>query len=464
VPSQRHLRSSKSAPLLLLGLVALGCPSRGKGGETPGTGNAECSVRLSPAPVLEPAPELPAPRSHLGVEVSAELDAIRRELERQVPVGLAGERRRPIGAPGEVTYSVSRGSMTAKLVGDRLVVGVPVAVHVEVCKPLGPFCPVYGECEPRLSAVASLPAMLGADYEIGKSRVGVQVTRGCTIAGINATPEIEKRARGAVGIVQAKIDSGTPPIRPAVAAIWELLHHPVSLGKSGCWRIHPEHTAQAKPIAEPGRVVTRFAAEGTLSLEDPCLDPDAPVKAPPLPPLETRAQVPEGVDLRVPIITSWTDVSTALARSLLDPVLAAGGAKLVGIEAQGTLSQGRGVVALRGRIAGITCGDVVWLADAWFDPKLERVRFRNLRATTPAPSLDALAAQIEEQAAVPLPVDVSAGPAAIQGLIRSFGEGLPESVRVESALSPASVSDVRAASSGLVAVGEFTGSAAVRLR
>jgi hypothetical protein len=400
----------------------------------------------------------------MGVEVSAELSAIRRELERQVPVGLAGERRRPIGAPGEVTYSVGRGSMSTKLVGDRLVVGVPVAVHVEVCKPLGPFCPVYGECNPRLAAVASTPVLLGRDYEIGKSRVGIQVTRGCTIAGINATPEIEKRARGAVGIVQSKIDAAAPPIRPAVASIWELLHHPVSLGKSGCLRIHPEKTAQAHPSSEPGRIVTRLAAEGTLTVEDPCLEPDAPVKAPPLPPLETKAEVPAGVDLRVPIVSSWSDVSAALARTLLGRPLVADGVKLVGVEAAGTVSGGRAVVALQGQVGGRVCGPVLWLAEPWFDARIERVRFRNLGSNAADPALDALARGIEERAAVPLPVDVSAGPAAIEGLIRSFGAGLPDSVRVESSLSPPGVSDVRAAASGLVAVATFTGTAAVRLR
>jgi hypothetical protein len=457
----------------MLGLLALaqllvsGCPARTRDADVAGE-HGECSVRLAAAqlPAGDP-PELATPRSRLSVEVSAELSAVERELERQVPVSLAGERRRPIGTPGDVSYAVSRGRVTSKLVSDRLVVAVPVAVHVEVCKPLGPFCPTYGECNPRLSAIASVPLLLGEDYEIGRSRVGVNVVRGCSIAGINATPEVEKRARGAVGIVQARIDSAAPRVRPAVAAIWELLHHPVSLGSSACLRIAPERLSQARPRSEPGRLISRLSAEGTLSVEDPCARPDAKLSVSPLPRLETKAELPADVDLRVPIVTSFSDVSAALERSVLVATNRPGRSRIVKLQASGTRSRGRGAVAIRASLTGETCGEAVWLAEPWFDAATSRARFRDLRLVTgqtDSPELARLARQIEQNAAVPLPVDVSAGPGAVEGLIRGFGEGLPASVSIETHMSPALVEEVQAASTGLVAVATFKGTAAVRLR
>lgn len=453
---------------MALGAAVIGCPGTRSPGSRGSTGSSECAERLpGTPPAFEPPPPLEPVRSRLGIEVSAEHEAIVRELEREVPVALAGERGRPIGAPGEVTYSVRRGRLGVKLESDRLIASVPVSVEVEVCKPIGPFCPVYGRCSPRLAAIASVPLLLGEDYEIGQSKVGVSVVRSCTIAGIDATPEIEKQARGAVGVVQNRIARSLPRIRPSVAGVWDILHHPVSLGTTACLRIKPEQLAQAKPRSEPTRLVTSLSAEGTLAVEEPCLGRDAPVQPGALPKLETRDQIEPGVDLRVPIVTSFTDASAALARSLALGTTSADRVRLVKLEARGVAAGGRGALALQGTLAGPVCGEAWWLADPWYDAATARIRLRNVQPAPGQPrsaELAEVAARIESGGAISLPVDVSAGPRAIEGLIQRFGEDLPKTARLESSMAQSAVDGVRVSSDGLVAVAVFSGSAAVRLR
>lgn len=444
-----------------------GCPKRavGPGGHLGPEG--QCATQLGPDEfVPRDAPPAPNVRSRLGVELVAEIAAVQRELGRQVPVRLAGEKRRPVGAPGDVTYSVTRGPFSLTLDGDRLLCAVPVSVEVEVCKPLGPFCPVYGHCSPRLAAVASVPVLLDESYEMGRSRVGISVLSPCTIAGIDATPEIRRRAAGAVGLVQRRIDAAIPELRPTVAGIWELLHHPVLLGTRTCLRITPERLAQGHPTGAGGRISTRLAAEGTLRVEDPCKDPNAAVSAPPLPKLETRASLPAGIELNVPIHTDFTDVESALARALIEST-STDAPRIVAVEASGTGGGEHGLVALRITVAGSVCGLSWLLAEPWYDATLSRIRLRNVRLATERaapPALAALIARVESRAAIPLPVDVSAGPAAIDGLIRGFSTGLPESVTLESDVAPARVSAVHVTAEGLVAVATFSGNAAVHVK
>lgn len=404
-----------------------------------------------------PAP-LPPQRSHIGVAIEAKLSALQRELGSRVPVTLARERRRPVGAAGDVSYVVRRGAIGLKLDSDRLLVSVPVDVDVEICKPLGPFCPTYGRCQPRLSAVASVPALLDERYAVGKSRVAISVVSPCTIAGIDATPEIRQQARQQVGNVQARIDASMPELRSSVASMWELLHHPVALGKTTCLRITPDRISQARPVASKDTLRARISAEGELGIEDPCEAPEAPVRPAPLPRLATLEEVPDDVVLRVPIRTSWVDISAAFTRSLA--AKPEHGLGIVKVEARAAEIGARAHVALQATVRGRVCGDAWFVGVPRFDASTSRVRLGEVRQApgeVRQPELEALARRIEAEASAALPVDVASGPAALEQLVVSLSRGLPPQVTAEHETARAEVSGLFPESQGLVALAVFSG-------
>lgn len=455
------------AAFVLTALALAGCPRSPAGTGPEGAGATECSVRLADVQLEAQAPEpLPEQRSRIGVEVHAELAALERALAKEVPVTLAAEQRKPVGAPGEVSYVVRRGRIGIGLDAERLTVQVPVEVEAEVCKPLGPFCPTYGRCSPRLAAVASVPLLLNEGYEIGKSRVSIAVTRPCTIAGVDATPQIRQQANRQIGNVQGRIDASMPEIRPSVAGVWELLHHPIALSTSTCLRIQPDRITQQRPKLRDGALVSQLGAEGTLRIQDPC-EPNVAVKAPPLPRLVTSDDGARGIELRVPVRASWVDVSAQLTRSLGTKAAQGGETRVVKLEARGARSGSRDLVALRATLAGAACGDLGLLAEPWFDEQPGRVRLRRLAVapgTPELPNLAALLALIERQASAALPVDVASGPAALTGLVQSFGKDLPEGVEIDSEMKKSVVERVHPEQDGLVALAIFAGHATFRVR
>jgi hypothetical protein len=396
------------------------------------------------------------------VEVRADLEALSKQIAAEIPVQLATAKRQPVGAPGEVSYSVRRGKVRLNVEGDRLVVTVPVEVEVELCKPLGPFCPTYGKCSPRLSARASVPTLLGENYEIGRSEVGISLVRSCTIAGIDASSEIRRYAHRELGQVKRRIDRALPRIRPSVEGVWELLHHPVALGGSTCLRIAPDRLLQAPPAVTGSMLTARLAAVGKLGVEAPCASPDAPVKPAALPRLTTERELEPGVALQVPVYMAWSDVSAALLRSVRTKDDAALG--LVEIEARAAERDGKARVALHASVAGETCGDAWFLADPWYDPTTSRVRLRDVSALSPSPFTDALARRISVAAAIALPVDVSAAPNALEAVLLDFTQGLPKNVSAEAKLDPVSIELVVPDARGLVAVPRIQGNATLNVR
>lgn len=454
-----------SVAFLALGVALLsGCPKAPTrtGAGTSAEGDS-CRVRVEDSPFTPVPPEaLPPQRSRVGVAVHAELAALERALGKEVPVTLAAERRRPIGTPGEVTYVVRRGRLGIALDTARLTVKVPVEVEAEVCKPLGPFCPTYGRCSPRLLATASVPLLLSESYEIGKSRVSIAVQRECNIGGYDATPQIKSRAQNEVGQVQARIDAAMPAIRPSVAGVWELLHHPVALGTTTCLRIEPDRVTQNRPAVRDGALMTELGAEGTLSIQDPCAR-DVAVKPAPLPRLVVSDAPDTGVELRVPVRTSWVDVSAELTRALTTKAASAAEIRVVKVEAEGSGA----LVAMRATLAGATCGTVRLLAEPWFDASSTRIRLRNVTAPpgraklADGPLLERL---IETHAAITLPVDLSAGPAALTTLALGFARDLPEGVEIDAKIGKSAVPRVQPEREGLVALAIFSGHTTFRLR
>jgi hypothetical protein len=439
----------------LLAVLATACPAKNPGAR--GAESGSCETRLSEAPFMLPAAApLQLPRSHISVDFEANIAALEREIGREVPTRLATVKGMPIGAPGEVSYTVDRGSFDVKLAGDRLDVTIPVSVEAEVCKPLGPFCPTYGRCSPRLAAKVSVPALLGADYEIPRSRVSIGVTRGCTIAGFDATPEIRKAAGQQAGMVQSRIDRSIPKLRPFVQNAWELLHVPVALGNTTCLRIQPDSLTQAHPRLNDQMLYARISATGSLAVEDPCEKPDAAIRPSALPPLAT-GDAPDGVALEVPIRIAWADVSAAITRS-------AGTSLLVKAEAR---SAPDAKVAIKATLSGTVCGTTWLLAEPWFDAKTSRVRLRNVTLAPGQPAFgerEALARTLADSATIQLPVDVGSAPNALESMVEGLARELPPSVRLVADMKPMAVKRVLVDTEALVPIATLAGSAKTEVK
>jgi hypothetical protein len=257
-----------------------------------------------------------------------------------------------------------------------------------------------------------------------------------------------------------------PTLKPSVAGVWELLHHPIALGASTCLRIAPDRITQRRPILKNGVLSSELGAEGTLRIQDPCESALA-VRAPPLPRLVTTDEAASGVELRVPVRASWVDVSAELTRSLTAKRATPAETRVVKLEAEGTRSGSRALVALRATLAGATCGEVRFLAEPWFDRQLGRIRLRAVALVPGAPGFPGLTEvvqRIEKLASAALPVDISSAPAALTALVQSFGKDLPEGVEIDSEMKKSVVERVHPEREGLVALVIFAGHTTMRVK
>ena len=438
----------------LFALAALSLACERKTPAEPAAGGA-CSVRLpAETPALAGATAAELPKSHITVGVEVAVERLRRELSKQVPTTLAAERGRNVGAAGEVTYTVRRGAFDVRLAGDRLQVSTPVSVDVEVCKPLGPFCPTYGRCQPRLQTTASVPVVVGEDYEVGKSRVSIALTKPCVIAGMDVSPEIRKLAGQQAGGVERRINGALPELRPLVETGWKQLFVPVALGASTCLRIAPERIAQGKPGLENGTLASRLGVVGALRVDQPC-DLKAADPPTPLPPLGVDDALADDVALEVPVRLDWSEVSAELSRSL---------------GKQATAAPAGSEIALALTLDGATCGQVTLLAKPEWDDTRARLRLASVRIAPGQPKRAELLAEagierlVAERAAIALPIDVSGAPTALEGLVERLAKDRPDGMEVAVDIQPAKLDRVLVATDGLVPVASFRGSARVRVR
>lgn len=450
----------------LCAAAAVGACDR-RGASDPGAGGA-CSTRLpDEMPPLAAAPAAVLPKSHISVGLEVAVDRLKRELGRQVPTTLARASRQDIGSPGEVTYVVKRGGFDVKLDGDRLRVSTPISADVEVCKPLGPFCPTYGRCAPQLLSTASLPIVLGKDYEVGASQVSVSLTKPCVIAGMDVSPEIRKMANQQAGGVQRRINGSVPPLRPSVEAGWKQLFVPVALGASTCLRITPDRLAQAWPTLHDGTLSARIAVSGALRVDQPC-DLKTAETPTPLPALVVDDELPKDVALELPMQISWAETSSELSRSLKAD--ASKPLRVSQVRAHGTTIDGKGTLALDVTIEGSTCGEARLLADPVWNEKASRLELTRVRL---APGQAKRAALLDgagleqlvgERAAIALPVDVTATPTALESLVERLTRERPEGIDVEVDVQPARIDRVLIDPAGLVPVASFRGKATIRVR
>lgn len=450
---------------LCAALASTVCGCSPKATETaPSSG--ECSVSLATgAPKLEPPIAWKAPESRITAELELSTALLGRELEKQVPRRLAYVKGQSVGAAGELTYRVERSGFAVGLQGERLVVSTPVLADVEICKSLGPICVTYGTCQPKLRADVSLPLVVDSQYRLGPSSAKVNVERGCVLQpiGLDQSSHVYKAARSQEAKVKARIDGALPNIRGDVAQVWQLLHMPVSIDNSLCLRIEPTGIAQQKPKLKGDAkgqklLTTRLAVRGRVKVEDPCVDPHRASPETPLPAPAVEEELPKDVDLEVPLFIDWSSVSAQLSRSLSSqPVNSpAGSVTIAKVEARPSSVEGKSRVALGLTLAGVACGDSWFLAEMEQEPRRKVLVPTHVRALTPGalPSEleQALIAALSARSSVDLPVDLSAAPGTLEGLVKRLTTDLPPQIQLDLAVEEAQVSEVVAQDQGLVPV------------
>ncbi|MGE3674052.1 MAG: DUF4403 family protein [Polyangiaceae bacterium] len=428
-------------------------------------GSGECSLTLGTAPPkLEPPVVWTVPESRISAELELSTALLGRELEKQVPRRLADVRGQDIGAAGELTYRVERSGFAVGLQGERLVVSTPVTADVQVCKSLGPICVTYGSCQPKLRADVSLPLVVDSQYRLGPSSAKVNVERGCILQpiGLDQSSHVYKAARQQEAKVKSRIDGSLPRIRDDVAQVWRLLHMPVSIDNTLCLRIEPTGVAQQKPKLKNDNgqqlLSTRLAVSGKVKVEDPCIDPHKASPEKPLPAPDLKDELPKDVDLEVPLFIDWSSVSAQLSRGLTtQPVKSdAGNVSIAKVEARPTSAAGKSRVALELTLSGVACGSAWFLAEVKEDAQRKVLVLADVKALSPgvlpAALEQALAAALAGRASIDLPVDLSAAPDTLEGLVKRLTTDLPPPIQLDLKVQEAQVRVVMAQNEGLVPV------------
>jgi hypothetical protein len=344
------------------------------------------------------------PRSTIVISVSAALGRLRSELEARVPTLLDRANRRPIGVPGEVTYDVTRSAFDLNLQGDRLLASTLVRARVEICKPLGPFCPTYGRCSPSFVTNASVPLLLTPEIGFQRSRVSVQTIRSCSIAGFDVSPQISQIADAQARAAEQRIDAQLAQVRPQLDRAWKIVRGglPVALGQ--CVQLRRTQLLQSSPTLNGGQLEARVGIAADLELAGAC-----GTSGEGLPALSTVAQLDKVSRLHAAVRLTWQQLSTRLTEALRGQRVLPDAE----IEAVNASASDRGRVRLRVRLRGAVCGE--WLLDASpaYDANRHQLVVRELTTVaaqarqTPELAAPTLLATVSARARVQPPTDVS---------------------------------------------------------
>ena len=425
--------------------IGAGCHSNeaASGSDAVAEGTVCQATRSNAAPEIPFPPAFELPRSTVTVDAAVTIERATRELANRVPVELARESGRRIGAPGRVSYVVRRADFGLAVADQRLVVSTPVSLHVEVCKPIGPVCVKYGRCEPRLMAQVSVPLILDDEYRVGESQVDIEVTSPCTIATFDATNEIRKVATQQEKIIKRKIDASIPPVLPYVQAAWQMLHEPVKLKDGSCLRIQPEQLAQSHPTLTDQRLRTRIAATGRVSFQNPCAAGPDPGQLPKLPPPRTEPTLPEVSGVRFAFERSWDQVSEAMTAAIVKAQAQGNGppVAVAAVRARGALLDGQPAVALEVEL-GEQCGRLWLIGEAWYDVPTKSIRVRGLTVSSAGLAESALAeaesvaAYLERHVQVPPPEQLETSGAALKEFAERFRGPEPKGVTLTIEMEP----------------------------
>lgn len=269
VGAYRSMRSVALADLMLF-LAAVACSSHGAGPRA--AAEPACDTRVNDAepPVHEPL-EPEVPQSRVVVEIRAPLDRLERVLARNVPATLAQSDHQPIGAAGVARYRVQRGGFSIGVDAERLVVRTPIRIHIEVSKAFGPLTVNYGRCDPELVATVTLPLRLTEAFGVEPPSVTTAMVRGCTIAVVDVSNEIQSEARRQTESLERQIRREAARIPELARAAFRPFVLPLS--KGGCARFRARQFTYEIPRIEAQALVTRVGLVGELELGGECSAP-----------------------------------------------------------------------------------------------------------------------------------------------------------------------------------------------
>lgn len=352
------VESTSFKSLFLAGLVFCSACS-GAQKDTTDRARANCSERLtSSAPSLEPASpaELPDSQVVVGAQVTeAELLA---QIAAQIPGTLAHEKDRPIGTPGRVTYTVTRGALDSSLKSGTFYVTTLANAQIEVCKPIGPFCVTYGRCQPVLATTVSLPLALRADYGYPPLSTSVRAERGCQIAGFDVTSRLTSLAQSNLDAIEKRIERSLPPLKPWAERVWQLSQNPLFLDAHHCLRATPKRFVQAPSKETSTGYEVGVGVDLSVELTTECERHAVQV---PLAPLATDPQLAERPALRV---AQRVDVATA-SKQLTESARRTfgSGEKVDRVTLHTVTIGGANSVLLETELSGVTCGSAWLTAD-----------------------------------------------------------------------------------------------------
>jgi hypothetical protein len=241
------------------------------------------------------------------------------ELGARVPKQLAEARGRDVGAPGKLSYTITRGGFRYNVGSGSLSIETDLSGKLEVCKPLGPVCLRYGDCRPAWNASVSLPLEW---TEPLKATTQVQMTSGCVLkpVGYDATTQVEEVTAREAGKIDRRIDSELAEAqRGWLARLREGLH-PVKILPEGdaeplCLSVTTqalEYDVTPAPEGEPAGVSVAAQVQGDLNLS--CEGPR------PLPTPRWAPGLAPEIDVHIPLAVSFQELEAQLSRNAPAPV------------------------------------------------------------------------------------------------------------------------------------------------
>lgn len=333
-------------------LAALGCGSAG-GGQ--GGKSAKGKGCFAPEEVRVTLPErapMKLPNSRIWVHVQVPGEKLSAAISREIPVTLASEKNRDVGAPGYATYRVTRKAPHIETTKNGLAVSVPIRADISVCKKIGSACIRYGSCQPEFLARFTVSTEIAPNYDLETPKGSITATKRCVI-GLDVTPQIERIAQQELRSVQARIARQWPRLRPDAKRAWEQMHATIPLGESACVRAAPEQVRYVQPRFSGDSASPTLSAAvgviGKIAAHDDCSKGG---EIGDLPKAKVKKKAPKKTRLFVPEVLGIERAKDELAASLEGPWGEGGQLETLAAEISGNR------VALHVKSSGPVCGSL----------------------------------------------------------------------------------------------------------
>lgn len=253
-----------------LAAVATGCgSSRGTEPDARASGNgASASCRPWPTedpPALDLPQALPAPHEgEAWLSIDVPMALIEQEFERHVPRQLAAEKDRPIGAPGLVTYRVTRGRPKLRASAGKISVALPVQIDLSLCKPFGGLCIGYGSCTPAYDVKATWDLTLNAEHELPAVRLSQKVTEACRV-GVDVTEHVTNVVREQLRDIEQRIADERPALAPWIDRAIKELTRATYLTVDQCVALAPSEILLDGPTTSGDHFSWAVGVRGTVA-------------------------------------------------------------------------------------------------------------------------------------------------------------------------------------------------------